>query len=239
MLPNFLFLIAAVGAETVGTFTGFGAVTILLPIATFMMPLREAIVLVSVFHLMGTFFRTLFFVRKINLKIALLFGIPSLIFSAIGASLLPTIDLPILSKIVGVALVAYAFYSLIRERVSLPKTNMALVGGGAAVGFVAGLIGTAGAVRGAFLTSWNLPPAVYLGTGALMGLGADAARVAVYTGSGLIKFEPILFISLGVAALIGTIIGKFLVVKTKEKIFARIIFIALVAAGLRLILINA
>lgn len=236
---NPLFLGSAVVAEIIGTFAGFGAVTILLPIATFILPIKEAVVLVSVFHLMGTTFRTILFARKINLKISVLFGVPSLIFSAIGASLLTTLDPIILTKTIGAVLIIYAVYSLLRERVALPKSNFALVAGGSTVGFLAGLIGTAGAMRGAFLTSWNLAPSVYLGTGALMGLGADIARVAVYFKNGLINANSQTLLVLGVTALSGTLIGKLLVTKTKPKIFAKIIFVALVAAGLRLLFINA
>lgn len=233
-----MFVVSAVIAEAVGTFTGFGAVTILLPIATLFMPVKEAIVSVSLFHLFGTSFRVLFFARKINLKVALIFGIPSLIFSIIGASLLAYFDANILTKIVGAALIAYAFYSLLKERIKLPRSNFFLAGGGAVVGFLAGLIGTAGAIRGAFLTAWNLAPEVYLGTGALMGIGADAARVAVYFKSGMLSFiNNQTVIALLVIALVGTTIGKILVKRTKEKIFTKFIFVALILAGVRLLIV--
>jgi len=233
---NILFIVSAIIAEAVGTFTGFGAVTILLPIATFFMPVKEAVVSIALFHLFGTSFRTLFFARKINLKVALVFGIPSLIFSAIGATFLSNFDTNTLTKIVGGALILYAFYSLLKEKIKLPKSNFILASGGSVVGFLAGLVGTAGAMRGAFLTAWNLAPEVYLGTGALMGLGADAARVAVYYKGGMLSFlGNQTVIILLVIALIGTTIGKILVVRTKEKIFTKFIFIALTLAGARLL----
>ncbi|SRR5260221_1241030 len=235
MSVGIVFIISAIIAESIGTFTGFGATTILLPIATFLMPLKTAIVLVSLFHFFGTTFRTIFFARKINLKIALLFGIPSLIFSIIGASLLSSIDPIILTRLVGILLIIYAIYSLFKEKIVLPKSPALLVGGGSFVGFIAGLIGTAGAVRGAFLTSWNLSPEVYLGTGALMGLGADTARVGVYLKDGLLQFNARLFLILALAALTGTLIGRFLVKRTKANAFTKIVFLALVLAGARLL----
>lgn len=234
--PLIIFLLAALVSETVGTFTGFGATMILLPIATFLMPLKDAIVIVGVFHLFGTAFRTLFFARKVNFRIALLFGIPSLIMSFIGGSLLANVDASILTKIVGVALIIYAFYSLFKEKVKLPRSSALLVSGGGIVGFVAGIIGTAGAMRGAFLTSWSLSPEVYLGTGALMGLGADASRVVAYWNSGLLTgLTGELFILLILVALLGTVLGKILVTRTKEKTFGKVVFAALLLAGLRLL----
>lgn len=238
MDTNILLIVIAIFAEAAGTFTGFGATTILLPAATFFMPLKEAIVAVSLFHFFGTGFRTLFFARKINIKIALIFGIPSLIFSIIGATLLSRFDANILTKIVGAALILYAFYSLVKEKIRLPRNNFLLAGGGVMVGFLAGLIGTAGAMRGAFLTAWNLAPEVYLGTGALMGIGADASRVAVYYRAGMFSFmSSQTVIILLVIALIGTTIGKILVTKTNKKAFAKFIFWALALAGTRLLFI--
>lgn len=237
-MVNTLLIVSAVAAEAIGTFTGFGAVTILLPIATFFMPIKEAVVFVSIFHLFGTTFRTMFFARKINVKIALLFGIPSLLASIVGASLLSYISADLLTKIVGALIVVYASYSLLKEKIVLPKNNFVLVIGGGIVGFAAGLVGTAGAMRGAILTAWSLAPEVYLGTGAIVGLGADAARVVVYFKDGLIRYDATTILTLLIVALAGTIVGKFLVTKTKEKSFAKIVFIALILAGVRLFFMN-
>jgi uncharacterized membrane protein YfcA len=91
-------------------------------------------------------------------------------------------------------------------------------------------------MRGAFLTSWGLSPEVYLGTGALMGLGADATRVLAYYNEGLtgfINLQTILILIL--IAFGGSLLGRTIVGKTKKNVFSKIIFIALTLAGLRLL----
>lgn len=232
----YLFLILAFLAEIVGTFTGFGTTTILVPLASFFMPLREAIVLAGLFHLFGTIFRTIFFIKGINLKITFIFGIPALIFSYLGALFLSTIDVNILSKLLGIALIIYASYSLLAHQMSLPKNPLILAGGGSVVGFLAGLIGTAGALRGVFLTAWNLPRDVYLGTGAAMGLGADAARVLSYYQNGLLKSDFNLVITLAIVALVSTFLGYKAAKFTKQKIFTKIVLIALILAGIKFLI---
>ena len=228
-----IFLIFAVIAEAIGTITGFGATTILLPVALFIMPVREAIVIVAFFHFLGTTWRTAFFAREINIKVALVFGIPSLIFSFIGASLLHLIDIQVLTKIVGLLLIFYALYSLLKHKIVISKRWSYLIVGGGVVGFLAGLIGTAGALRGAFLTSWNLPKKKYLGTAAFMGLGADVARVVAYNQTGIFTLNFSQMIILGITALIGTYIGKVLLSKVKSETFAKIIFVGLFLVGVR------
>ena len=101
---------------------------------------------------------------------------------------------------------------------------------------MAGLIGTAGALRGAFLTAWKLPKKVYLGTAAIMGLGADIVRVIIYRQTGLLQLTLPLFLTLAIVALIGTYLGRILAQKTQSQIFNRIVFIALLLAGIRLLL---
>lgn len=232
----YLFLFFAFFAEVVGTFTGFGTTTILVPLASFFMSLRDAIVLAGVFHLFGTIFRTLFFRKGINWKITFIFGIPALIFSYIGASFLSTIEINLLSKLLGIALILYASLSLFEHKIILPQNPLTLATGGSVVGFLAGLIGTAGALRGAFLTSYNLSRDVYLGTGAAMGMGADFARVLSYYQFGLIKYNLNLIIIMATVALIGTYLGYKAVNITKQKIFNKLILIALILAGIKFLI---
>lgn len=232
----YLFLIIALLAEIVGTFTGFGTTTILVPLASFFMSLPDAIVLAGLFHLFGTLFRTIFFIKGINLKITVIFGVPALITSFIGASFLPIIDVKLLSKLLGVALILYASYSLFEHQVRLPKNPLILAGGGSLVGFLAGLIGTAGALRGAFLTSWNLSRDVYLGTGAAMGLGADLSRVLSYYQSGLVKSDFNLPVTLAIVALVGTFLGYKAVKFIQQKLFQKIVLVALILAGVKFLI---
>ena len=111
-----LFLLTAFIAEIIGTFAGFGASTILLPLALLSFPTKQAIVLVGAFHFLGTSWRTLLFARSINLKLALLFGIPSLILAALGASLLPRLDPGFLTRLVGALIILYALNGLLSRR---------------------------------------------------------------------------------------------------------------------------
>lgn len=231
------FLLAALVAEIIGTFTGFGTSTILVPASSFFIPLKEAIVLVGLFHMFGTFWRTLFFARGIDWKITLTFGIPALVFAGVGASLLAAVEVTILAKLLGILLIIYATYSLTQHKITLPAHPLLLAGGGTLVGFLAGLVGTAGAIRGAFLSSWNIKKDIYLGTGAAMGLGADIARVAVYQQTGLLQFDAALTVALAVTALVATFLGYRIVKVTKQETFAKIIFVALILAGIRFLFI--
>lgn len=227
------FLLSAVLAEVIGTIAGFGATTILVPLSSFFLPLKEAIVLVAAFHFFGTLWRTFAFSRNIDWKITLLFGIPSLMGSALGAFFLAKISVFWISKLLGIALIIYALNALLKSPLRLPKKPIILTAGGGIIGFLAGLIGTAGALRGAFFSSWKLKKEIYLGTSAAVALGADLIRVFVYQNIGLLKLNLFLVITLAVTALLGTLLGKAIVGKIRQEVFAKIIFVALILAGLK------
>ncbi len=232
-----IFLLVAFGAEVVGTITGFGATTILLPVASLLYPLPQAIAYSALFHFLGTFWRSAFFAKKINWGLALRFGIPSLIAAYIGARLLVLVDAQFLSHLLGVALIGYALYSLFKHRFLLPKQEGWLIGGGVITGFLAGLIGTAGAIRGAFLTAWKLPKEVYLGTGAVMGLGADILRLVAYRQTGLLNTSYTVGLVFLIVALGGTFVGAKLVKSVSSTLFTKIVLIGLILAGVRFLII--
>ncbi|MEX0887772.1 MAG: hypothetical protein WDZ67_00080, partial [Patescibacteria group bacterium] len=64
----------------------------------------------------------------------------------------------------------------------------------------------------------------------------DLTRVAVYSGSGILKFDlPFWLAVLGVS-IVGSLVGRKLVLKIKEKTFYRIVYFALLLAGIKFIL---
>lgn len=231
-----IFIVTALLAEIIGTVAGFGASTVLLPVAALLYPLPTAIAYTALFHSIGTVWRTTFFARSINWKIAIMFGLPSLVMSYFGAGLLSSVSTELISRLLGMVLILFAVYSLVKHRLYLPRWEGYILGGGAVTGFLAGLVGTAGAIRGAFLTAWKLPKATYLGTGAVMGLGADATRIMVYYRDGLINYDTVLLFIFFIVALVGTYIGTRFIKRTTSSFFNKIILLGLALTGINFLL---
>jgi len=71
------------------------------------------------------------FYKHINKKILILFGIPSIILTVVGALLAAHIDQTILKMLLGVVLALFASYSLWRPKRSIKPTKLfGVVGGG-------------------------------------------------------------------------------------------------------------
>ncbi|MBI5147661.1 MAG: sulfite exporter TauE/SafE family protein [Parcubacteria group bacterium] len=229
----------ALAAEIIGTITGFGSATLFTAIAAFFMDIKTVIVVVAFFHLFGGATRLFLFRKTIDKKIILAFGVPDLAFTLIGAALIIATPSAAAQKLFGAFLVAYSLLAFFKPNFALPKKNAVLAAGGALSGFLAGLIGTGGAVRALALNAFGLPRDYYLGTGALLAVITDLARISVYFTNGAAaqtgRLTAILPIFLFIAV-IGTLAGQKIVVRIKESVFHRVVLIALAAAGINFLL---
>ncbi len=137
--------------------------------------------------------------------------------------------------ILAVALILFASYSLWNPRIQITPTPWMGRIGGALSGFTAGLIGTGGVLRGAFMTLFNLKKEQYIATIASIALLVDFTRIPLYLNQWFLSREyyiliPILFC----IAFIGSYIGKIIVQKIQTELLKKIILIAIILMSLYL-----
>lgn len=231
-----LFFLAAFFAEIIGTTAGFGSSTVFLPLALLFYDFKTALVLVALLHIFGNLGRISFFRHGLNKHLLLIFGIPSVLLTLIGALLVAHISQELLKGILGIFLAIYALLSLWKENLKvLPSVSNAVLGGGIS-GFLAGLIGTGGALRGAFLTSFGLPKDQYIATAAAIALAVDFTRIPVYFAQGFLSnqfywYIPFLFI----IAFAGSFVGKQIVKRIPQKQFRKVVLAAIFIIGIKFI----
>ncbi len=207
-----------------------------MPIALLFVDFRTALILVAISHASGSIGRITFFRQGFNKRLFLLFGLPSVLFTLLGALLVNYISQSILKSVLGIFLVSYSAWSLLKQDLSLsPSTKNSVIGGGLS-GFFAGLIGTGGVLRGAFYTAFNLEKSVYLATAAAVSLSVDVTRIPVYATSGFLSAQyyyyiPILF-SL---AILGSFTGRRIMQRIPQKVFRKLIFVAIMLLSIKLI----
>lgn len=233
-MEELLFWLAAFFAELIGTMAGFGSSTVFLPVALFFLDFRTALTLVAIFHMSGNIGRITFFRHGFNRRLLLIFGLPSVLLTLFGALLVTYVPSEILKLILGVFLIVFSLVSLSKPKISFfPSTKNSFVGGSLS-GFFAGLIGTGGALRGAFLTSFKLKTSVYIATAAAISLAVDITRIPVYFSSGFLQpqfyyYIPILFL----LAISGSFTGKKIVSKISQPTFRKIVLVAITLVSLK------
>lgn len=231
-----LFLVCAWAAEVVGTMAGFGAATILTPIAILFMDVKTAIAVVACFHLFGNASRLTFFWRSVDRNTWVQFGLTGVLCSLIGAGLTASLPSAAVTLFFGLFLVIYVgLSSLLPHGLRLPAAPGTLVGGGIVSGFIAGLIGTGGAVRSACLLAFGLPRDAYLGTSAAIALVVDATRLPVYLAEQFIPWRMFPAVaSLILVAFAGAWMGQRLVRRVPPAVFRWLILGLLALMGLKL-----
>ena len=233
---NVLFFLSAFVAEIIGTIAGFGSSTVFLPLALLFFDFKTALVLVALFHIFGNISRMSFFKSGLDKQILIIFGIPSVLLTLIGALLVVYLPQDILKGILGVFLISYSIISLWKEDLKVrPSLFNSVIGGGLS-GFLAGLIGTGGALRGAFLTAFGLPKEKYIATAAAIALAVDFTRIPVYFAEGFLASHYCWYIPvLLVVALAGSFTGKQIVKQVPQKTFRKVVLSSILIIGLKFV----
>lgn len=231
-----LFLLAALFSEIVGTIAGFGSSTLFLPLALWFVDFKTALVLVAFLHIFGNLARLNFFRRGLDLHLLAGFGLPSMLLTLVGALLVSAFSQTTLQITLGLFLIIYSLFSLWQDKLRLKPTGFNLGLGGGLSGFLAGLIGTGGALRSAFLTAFGLPKDRYLVTSAAIALAVDATRLPVYLSQGFLSrsyFPHVLL--LFIVAFFGSYLGKIIVSHIPQPLFRKVVLFALLVMGIYLL----
>lgn len=236
-LVDILFFVIGFISELIGTMAGFGSSTIFLPLASYFVDFKTALVLVAIFHLFGNIGRIAFFRHGLDRRILLLFGVPSFLLSLLGATLVGDLSQTILKLILGVFLISICVTFLAKPKLAFPTNTKWLVVGGGISGFIVGLIGTGGALRATFLNGLKIDKTKYIVTAAVIALGTDATRIPSYLSHGLLTeqyyyYIPILFaIALG-----GSFVGRKIVNRINQEKFKKMVLIAIILASIKFII---
>ncbi len=235
-MVSLLFFIAAFVAEVIGTIAGFGSSTIFLPLALFFVDFKTALLLVAFFHISGNLGRIAFFRHGLDKRLLFIFGLPSVLLTIVGALLVNYTSQEVLKLGLGIFLLLFAIISMVKPDFKFKASNKTAVIGGGVSGFLAGLIGTGGALRSAFLTAFNLQKNVYIATAAAIALAVDITRIPIYLGSGFLEprfyvYLPALFI----IAIAGSYIGKKVVDAIPQPSFRKFVLLIIGLISLKFI----
>ena len=228
-----LFLSLALLSEIIGTISGFGSSILFVPIASLFFDFKTVLGITAVFHVFSNLSKIVLFRKGINKEIALKLGIPAVVFVIIGAWLTTLIPTEKLSLFMNMAIVLLSIYLMINFNKPIQQNNTNLYIGGTISGFLAGLVGTGGAIRGITLAAFQLPKENFIATSALIDLGVDSSRAAIYVSSGYFKKEYLFLIPFLIGiSILGSYIGKLILVKTSERIFRFIVLGVIIITAL-------
>jgi uncharacterized membrane protein YfcA len=209
----------------------------MVPVLAAFMPLPAVLLLVGVVHWFGDIWKMLLFRSGIRWRLILLFGVPGIVATFLGSLLVFSAAEVTLSRALGAFLLLYVLFLFFRPGVRVPPSSTTALAGGALSGLAAGLFGVGGAVRGAFLTAYDLGKDVNLFTSGAIGLVIDSGRLATYRWQGaelegrqwwgLLVFIPISFV--------GAKLAERIIDRIPQQRFRAVVGVFLALVGLQLL----
>lgn len=228
-----LFFLIALLSEIVGTVAGFGSSVFFVPLAGFFFDFHQVLALTSILHVSSNAAKLLFFGRYVRLRLLLLLGLPSVAAVIIGAYLSTRLALRFDQLILGLFLIAFSLLFLGKPTIKISATKFNAISAGGAAGFLAGLIGTGGALRGLALAAFDLEKGAFVATSAGIDSGVDFSRMIIYLRSGYLAPNSLVYVvGLLVIAFVGSYLGKLTLGHIHQKYFRQVVLGFVLLIGL-------
>ena len=188
--------------------------------------------------------------RNVNWKVVLLFGIPGILGSTLGAITLVRlnpnevwfaneyVEVRYLAAVIGSLMIFFAFADLFPGFKSFSFKKRYLLPGGFISGFFGGLSGHQGALRSMFLIKANLSKVQYIATGVAIALLVDMIRIPIYWTRYDQSFisDNLRVIALStIFAFLGAFIGKKMIHKITLSSVHLVVSLLMILIGLGLI----
>lgn len=225
-------LAIALLSEVIGTVGGFGSSLFFVPAASLFLDFKSVLGLTALYHISSNLSKIYFFREGSSKKLFLTMGLPSIAMVIAGAWLSRFADPVVLQRILSAFLILTGLLFLLKKDLRISPSNPNAILGGSISGFLAGLVGTGGAVRGLFLTGFGLQKNSFIATSALIDLGVDASRSFVYLLNGFIQPAiALLALALFGVSFAGTFLGKKILNRFSEEKFRAIVLVMIIVMG--------
>jgi uncharacterized protein len=229
-----LLFFAAIVAGAIASLAGFGIGSVLTPLLAFSVGTKEAVIAVSIPHLVATAIRFWALRRSIDFRVLRNFGVASAAGGLLGALLGSRFSSPVLANILG-ALLVFAGLTGLTGVVKKMRFGTAVAWvGGAASGLLGGLVGNQGGIRSAALLGFNLEARAFVATATAIALIVDGARMPVYffTSPDTVQRLAFLIAVMVAGVTIGTLAGARVLARIPEIYFRRVVSLLILTLGI-------
>lgn len=223
------FLAAAISGAA-----GFGGALLLLPLLTKTIGTTLAVPVLTLAQLIGNLSRVAMGFKQIKWKPVLYFILGAVPAAVAGAWSFAQVDKHLITRIIGVAIIIFVimkYFNLLKFK----PGNITLLAGGGLVGFLSGLVGSAGPIGAAIFLSLNLPPVSYVASEAVTASVMHIVKTIIYQKYLNIGWEAAstgLF--MGIAMIGGTWLGKKIIEHMPQEMFIKFVGLLLCIVGLQM-----
>lgn len=229
MLEVVSLFIAAFAAAAISGAAGFGGALLLLPLLVATVGVTQAVPLLTIAQLIGNLSRAGFGFTQIHWKPVGWFLLGAIPLSILGAMSFVQMPKEWVTRAIGAAilvLVVLKYLGLLKRK----SGRAVLIGSGGVVGFLSGLVGSAGPLGAAIFLSLGLPPVAYIASEATTALAIHGVKTVVYQHYIVLdRAFWLLAVLMGIAMVLGTWSAKRVIERMPLEIFQRFVALLLVA----------
>jgi uncharacterized membrane protein YfcA len=230
-----LLVAATFGTAVLSAVAGFGGAVLLLPVFVAALGPREAVAVLTVTQLASNGSRVWFNRSQVDRHLVGLFALGTVPAAVVGALLLSSSPVSVLTKVMGVFLLAMVVWRRVRPS-AVRVGDRAFVAVGAASGFGSALVGSVGPMVAPFFLARGLVRGAYIGTEAASAVVMHLTKVVVFGAVAVLTWHAALVgLALAPAAAAGAWVGKVLLDRIPVTVFVVLVEVGLIAAGLLLI----
>ena len=143
-LSEIIFLFIVYAGGVISSTFGIGGALIIIPLSALLLPIKKAIVILTVFFLVNDISKSVVFRKYIDWRAVLLLWMGAIPGVILGAYSLVIASPVVVERILGGIILAYVINSFFGLTKRLRLSNSAIIIGGLAYGFFSGIIGTGG-----------------------------------------------------------------------------------------------
>jgi len=208
---------------------------LLLPLLVATVGVTHAVPLLTIAQLIGNLSRAGFGFTQIHWKPVGMFLFGAVPLSILGA--LSFVQLPkgLVTRAIGIVILVFVvlkYFGLLK----IKGGSALLVMGGGMVGFLSGLVGSAGPLGAAIFLSLGLPPVAYIASEATTALAMHGIKTLIYQHYISLDREFwVLATLLGVAMIFGTWSAKRIIERMQQEMFQRFVALLLVAIAIYMV----
>lgn len=227
-----LFLLFSLIAEILGTIGGFGSSVFFVPLANIFLDFKSVLGITAIFHLSSNISKLVLFKQGLNKFLLLYIGVPAVVMVIAGGFLSRFINEQLLQVAFAIFIIVTSVFFLLVKNFALAADRKNAIVGGSLSGFLAGVLGTGGAIRGITMVAFNIEKEQFVATSAGIDFAVDFSRTVVYFMNGYMHAEHLKYmLSLIVIGFVGTWIGKVLLRKISQDQFKNIVLVLLLGIG--------
>lgn len=225
---------AAILAGAIAALSGFGIGSILTPLLALGVGMKQAVVAVSIPHLLATAIRFWDLRHKVDLHLLKNFGVASAGGGLLGALLGSRFGSPVLAYLLGGLLVFAGLSGLTGLSRKMRFGRRIAWLGGAISGLLGGLVGNQGGIRSAAMLGFNLDARAFVATATAIALIVDGARMPVYfvTSPETVQRLGTWIAIMAAGVVIGTLLGGSILARIPEIWFRRLVSLLILTLGI-------